>query len=353
MRSFSRYRSFRMTTGIKPCKTPAMTDIEDNDDGADRFTVETPGRLDKVLSDLAGDGVSRSRLKNLIVDGQVTLNGKICDDAPHKVVPGDIITLTIPELIEALPQPENIPLDIIYEDNDLLVINKAVGMVVHPGAGNQAGTLVSALLYHCGDTLSGIGGVKRPGIVHRLDKDTSGLMVVAKNDRAHNGLAAQLVDRSLHRVYQALVWKEPTPIKGVINAPIGRHQQSRVKMAVRSHAMGREAITRYLRLETFHGIASLVSCQLETGRTHQIRVHMQHLGHPLLGDQYYGLPPQEQRSLMNRGGYDEASREAVLAFPRQALHAGEIAFIHPVSGEEMGFEADMPEDLKTLLTTLS
>ena len=326
---------------------------ETEDDGAQTFTVENAGRLDKVLSDLAGEGVSRSRLKNLIVDGQVTLNGKICDDASRKVGAGDVIELIIPEAIEALPQPENIPLDVIYEDEHMLVINKAVGMVVHPGAGNQNGTLVSALLYHCGDTLSGIGGVKRPGIVHRLDKDTSGLMVVAKNDIAHQGLASQLSDRSLSRIYQALVWKMPTPIKGTINVPIGRHQQSRVKMAVRSHAMGREAITHYLREDTFHDVISLVTCQLETGRTHQIRVHMQHLGHPLLGDQLYGLPPQEQRSLMNRGGYDEEAREAVLAFPRQALHAAGIHFVHPVTGEEMEFEADWPDDLSDLFSIVN
>ena len=234
----------------------------------------------------------------------------------------------------------------------MLVINKTVGMVVHPGAGNQNGTLVSALLYHCGDSLSGIGGVKRPGIVHRLDKDTSGLMVVAKNDRAHNGLAEQLVDRSLSRLYQALVWKEPTPIKGTINAPIGRDQKNRLKMSVRSHAVGREAITHYLREETFSGIASLVTCKLQTGRTHQIRVHMQHLGHPLLGDPLYGLPPQEQRSLMNRGGYEEEDRDFVMAFPRQALHAAGIQFIHPVSGEEMEFESDLPQDLQELLDLL-
>lgn len=328
-------------------------DDSEDDNGAQSFTVENAGRLDKILSDLAGEGVSRSRLKNLIVDGQVTLNGKTCDDASRKVSAGDVIELTIPEAIEALPQPENIPLDVVYEDDDMLVINKPVGMVVHPGAGNQNGTLVSALLYHCGDTLSGIGGVKRPGIVHRLDKDTSGLMVVAKNDRAHNGLAAQLVDRSLSRIYQALVWKMPTPIKGTIKVPIGRHQQSRVKMAVRSHAMGREAITHYLREETFHDVISLVTCQLETGRTHQIRVHMQHLGHPLLGDQLYGLPAQEQRSLLNRGGYEEEARDEIMAFPRQALHAAGIHFVHPVSGEEMEFEADWPEDLIGLFSIIN
>lgn len=322
---------------------------EDNDITV--LTVENPGRLDKVLSDLVPD-LSRSRLKALILEEQVLLNGAMCDDPSRKVNAGDELSLSIPEAVEALPQPENIPLDIIYEDDDLLVINKAVGMVVHPGAGNPNGTLVSALLYHCGDTLSGIGGVKRPGIVHRLDKDTSGLMVVAKNDRAHMGLSEQLVDRSLHRVYTALVWKEPTPIKGRVNVPIGRDLKNRLKMSVRSHAAGREAVTKYLRLETFNGVAALVSCQLETGRTHQIRVHMQHMGHPLLGDPLYGLPAQEQRSLMNRGGYDEEAREAVLAFPRQALHAGEIAFIHPVTGEEMAFESELPEDLAGLLNIM-
>lgn len=332
-----------------------MSDYDDHgeDGGLQSFTVETTGRLDKVLSGLVGEGVSRSRLKALILDGQVTLNGGPCADASRKVAAGDVIGLVIPEAIEALPQPENIPLDIVYEDDDMLVINKAVGMVVHPGAGNQNGTLVSALLYHCGDSLSGVGGVKRPGIVHRLDKDTSGLMVVAKNDRAHQGLAAQLSDRSLSRLYQALVWKMPVPIKGTINVPVGRHQTSRVRMSVRSHAMGREAITHYLREETFNDVISLVTCQLETGRTHQIRVHMQHLGHPLLGDQLYGLPPQEQRSLMNRGGYGEDAREAVLAFPRQALHAAGIHFVHPVTGEEMAFEADWPEDLIDLLSIVN
>ncbi len=325
-------------------------DYENIDTTMLRVTVE--GRLDKVLADMIGD-VSRSRLKNLILDAQVLLNGEICNDASRKVFPGDKIHLTIPEATEALPQPENIPLDIVYEDDDMLVINKAVGMVVHPGAGNQTGTLVSALLHHCEGSLSGINGVKRPGIVHRLDKDTSGLMVVAKNDIAHNGLAAQLLDRSLSRMYKAFVWKEPTPIKGSIRTSIGRDQKNRLKMAVRAHASGREAITHYLREETFNGIASLVTCKLETGRTHQIRVHMQHLGHPLLGDQLYGLPQQEQRSLLNRGGYDEEVRDGIMAFPRQALHAAAIQFIHPVSGEEMEFETDLPQDLQELLETLS
>lgn len=329
---------------------------EEGGEGAQSFTVNDQsgaGRLDKILASLAGEGVSRSRLKNLILDQQVSVNGKVFDDPSGKVAIGDEITLTIPELVEAVPQPENIPLDIVYEDEHMLVINKAAGMVVHPGAGNPNGTLVSALLYHCGDTLSGINGVRRPGIVHRLDKDTTGLMVVAKNDIAHQGLAAQLSDRSLSRLYYALVWKEPTPIKGTINAPVGRHQTSRIKMSVRSHAMGREAITHYLREQVLGGgMASLVSCHLETGRTHQIRVHMQHLGHPLLGDPLYGLPEQEQRSLLNRGGYDDVVKEAVIGFPRQALHAAGIVFIHPVSGEEMEFETPLPDDFARLFEIL-
>ncbi len=333
-----------------------QTQTDDDAEGPQTFTVEPgfgAGRLDKVLAALAGDGVSRSRLKALILDEQVTVNGALCNDPSAKVAVGDEISLSIPELTEALPQPENIPLDIVYEDDDMLVINKAAGMVVHPGAGNQMGTLVGALLYHCGDSLSGIGGVRRPGIVHRLDKDTTGLMVAAKSDRAHNGLAAQLLDRSLSRIYHALVWKEIVPIKGRVVAPIGRHAQSRVKMSVRSHTMGREATTQYMRQETLGGIVSLVTCKLETGRTHQIRVHMQHAGHPLLGDPLYGLPAQEQRSLLNRGGYDEETREQIVTFPRQALHAAEIAFIHPVTGEEMGFEAPMPPDFEALYDLLA
>lgn len=329
--------------------------MDDNDD-MQAFEVGEDagaGRLDKILATLAGDAVSRSRLKALILEDQVRVNGAVWNDPSRKVAVGDTITLIIPEAVDALPQPENIPLDIVYEDDDMLVINKAAGMVVHPAVGNLTGTLVGALLYHCGDTLSGIGGVRRPGIVHRLDKDTSGLMVVAKNDRAHKGLAEQLSDRSLSRVYHALVWKEPLPIKGHINAPIGRHAQNRLKMAVRSHAAGREAITHYIRQQSYGGgVISLVTCKLETGRTHQIRVHMQHAGHALLGDPLYGLPPQEQRSLLNRGGYDPKTRDAVMAFPRQALHAAEIAFIHPITGEEMTFDAPIPPDFEALADLL-
>lgn len=324
------------------------SEAQTDEDDLQSFMVTDSGRMDKVLAGLIPE-LSRSRLKALIEDGQVRLNGAILNDPSRKVSEGDLLTLFIPPPIDALPKPENIPLDIIYEDDDLIVINKAARMVVHPAVGHHEGTLVSALLHHCGETLSGIGGVKRPGIVHRLDKDTSGLMLVAKNDMAHKALADQLADRSLHRVYHALVWKDITPIKGTINLPIGRHTSSRLKMSVRSHASGREAVTHYLRLATFgNGFISHVQCQLETGRTHQIRVHLQHVGHPLLGDPLYGLPAQEQGALLNRAGYDPDVKEAVMTFPRQALHAKDIAFIHPRSGEEMAFETEFPADFQKL-----
>jgi 23S rRNA pseudouridine1911/1915/1917 synthase len=343
-------------------KSMLMSDFDDIDDQEEAggfrkiFKVKNSGRLDKLLTDLVAEmqeGLSRSRLKNLILEGQVLLNDRICPDPSHMVKEGDRLELIIPPPVNADPVPENIPLDIIYEDEDLLVINKQAGLVVHPGAGNPTGTLVNALLYYCGDELSGIGGVKRPGIVHRLDKETTGLMMVAKSDRAHQGLAAQLADRSLSRIYTALVWKMPTPIKGSVDAPIGRHQTNRLKMSVRSHKMGREAVTHYLREETYKDTMSRVICELETGRTHQIRVHMQHLGHPLIGDTVYGLPEQEQRSLLNRARYDEEVRDAIMAFPRQALHAGQIHFIHPVTDEEMAFEAPLPYDMVELLNLIN
>lgn len=339
-----------------------MSDFDDIDEQEEAggfrkiFKVKSNGRLDKLLTDMVAemqDGLSRSRLKNLILDGQVLLNNKTCTDPSLTIKEGDRVELIIPPPVDADPEPENIPLDIIYEDEDLLVINKQAGLVVHPGAGNPSGTLVNALLYHCGDELSGIGGVKRPGIVHRLDKETTGLMMVAKSDRAHQGLAAQLADRSLSRIYTAFVWKMPTPIKGFIDAPIGRHQTNRLKMSIRSHKMGREAVTHYLREQTYNDVMSRVICELETGRTHQIRVHMQHLGHPLIGDPVYGLPQQEQRSLLNRGGYDEEVRDSIMAFPRQALHAGQIHFIHPVTDEEMAFEAPLPDDMVELLELIN
>lgn len=305
-----------------------------------------PIRLDKILAELYPD-LSRTRIKRLILNGDVIVAGFIIKTVSYKVEEGNVITLTVPPAVDDTPRAENIPLDVIYEDDDLLVVNKAVGMVVHPAVGHLDGTLVNALLYHCKDNLSGIGGVKRPGIVHRLDKETSGLMVVAKNDLAHQGLSQQLQDRTLSRIYGALVWRVPTLIKGKIDVPIGRHNVNRLKMAVMKSS-GREAITHYHVHENYNDVVSWVDCRLESGRTHQIRVHMQHIRHPLLGDPFYGMVQQEGRALLKRGGYDPDVINKVLAYDRQALHAQEIGFIHPRSGEEMRFLSDLPADLQRL-----
>lgn len=288
------------------------------------------GRFDKALSDLDSD-LTRSRAQSLIKDGRVSLNGLVCRDVSRKLLAGEVMVVEFPEAAPAEPQPEDIPLDIVYEDDDLLVINKPAGLVVHPGAGNVSGTLVNALLHHCAGSLSGIGGVARPGIVHRLDKDTSGLMVAAKNDKAHQGLAAQLEDRSLSRVYQALVLGVPMPPQGVIDQPMGRDPHNRLKMVIRRRG-GKDARTHYRTEKTYGGACTLVECRLESGRTHQIRVHMASIKHPLIGDLLYGPQPTAVQSALKKGGYDEAVVQACLDFPRQALHARQISFIHPVSG---------------------
>jgi 23S rRNA pseudouridine1911/1915/1917 synthase len=272
---------------------------------------------------------------------------------------GDRISLILPEAKPPEPLPELIALDIRYEDDHLIVLNKPAGLVVHPASGHETGTLVNALIAHCGDSLSGIGGVKRPGIVHRLDKDTTGLLVVAKNDRAHRGLAAQFADHGrsgpLERAYQALVWNVPERRQGTIHTALGRSSKSRERMAVVSEHRpdAREAITHYTVEEKFLDasatpIASLVTCRLETGRTHQIRVHMAHIGHPLLGDTLYGMGFKTKTSRLT-----ESVAEAVLAFPRQALHAAVLGFEHPVTREEMLFESEIPEDMQALLAVLS
>lgn len=306
-------------------------------------------RLDKFLAAQAPE-LSRTRIQNLVSEGQVLLNGDVWDSASHKLKAGDEIVISVPEARDDTPVAEDIPLDIVYEDDALIVINKPVGLVVHAGAGHADGTLVNALLHHCGDTLSGIGGVKRPGIVHRLDKDTSGLMLVAKTDKAHKKLSAQLSDRTLHRRYKALVWGAPVPRKGVVDAPIGRHPGNRQRMAV-VYRNGREARTQYL-LTAEYGPVSLVECTLETGRTHQVRVHMAHAGHPLLGDPLYGLARNGQTARLKKGGLPEELIPQVLDFPRQALHAAEIAFIHPLTDEEMWFEADLPADMQALISII-
>lgn len=303
-------------------------------------------RLDQFLAERSAD-LSRSRLQQLIKAGAVRLiDGEDKKLTPKdKVKQGQIYEIDMPESEEFQVLPEDIPLDIVFEDADVVVVNKPAGMVVHPAPGHYSGTLVNALLFHCKDTLSGIGGVKRPGIVHRLDKDTSGLMVVAKNDKAHHLLSKQFSKRTLSRRYYALVWGMPSPAEGRIETPYGRHSKDRKRMAVLKEG-GKEAITNYRIEKLFRLQASLVDCKLETGRTHQIRVHMSHICNPLVGDQSYAANRR-----MPANPYPEMIK-LMDAFKRQALHAYALTFIHPTTKEEMIFECDMPADMKDLCDSL-
>jgi 23S rRNA pseudouridine1911/1915/1917 synthase len=309
-------------------------------------------RLDKALAQAFPD-VSRARFQALIAEGAVAVEGKTVTETRHKVKPGDTLCVTVPEPAAAEPQPERIALAIVHEDRDLIVIDKPAGLVVHPGAGNETGTLVNALIAHCGDTLSGIGGVRRPGIVHRLDKDTSGLLVVAKNDKAHHGLSEQFAahgrDGRLERSYLALVWGVPERRQGTISAPIDRSTANRQKMAVSRGANAREAVTHYEVLENLGTppVASLLRCQLETGRTHQIRVHMAHIGHPLLADSVYGSGFRTSAKKLS-----ETAQMALKSLNRQALHAETLGFQHPRTGKALRFESPAPEDFARLLTAL-
>jgi 23S rRNA pseudouridine1911/1915/1917 synthase len=306
-------------------------------------------RLDRVLAVRLAE-LSRSRLKALILAGSVTAKGAAIRDPAYHVTPGDTITIDVPEATAPEPQGEDIALDIVFEDDDIIVIDKPRGLVVHPAAGHETGTLVNALIAHCGASLSGIGGVRRPGIVHRLDKDTTGLMVVAKNDRAHQSLTAQFADHgrtgAMRRGYKAMVWDLPGRQRGTVDAPIDRHPHAREKMAVRSN--GREAITHWEIEESFNGrdgkpVAALLACQLETGRTHQIRVHLAHIGHPLLGDGVYG--PHFKTKASHLGPMSQA---ALTALDRQALHAYLLALEHPKTGEILEWISDLPPDLTHL-----
>lgn len=307
-------------------------------------------RADKALSALFPE-LSRSRVQALMAAGEVYINGVACEGGSKKLSIGDDVEIFVPPPVDARPMAENIPLSIVYEDSELLVINKPAGLVVHPGAGNMSGTLVNALLHHCPQDLSGIGGVMRPGIVHRLDKETSGLIVVAKTDRAHKGLSAQLEDRSLSRIYSALVLKVPTPLKGFVDMPIGRDPRNRLKMTVKGRS-SRSARTHYHVEERFGEALALVECRLESGRTHQIRVHMEAIKHPLIGDPLYGPQPTAVRSALGKYGLEGEELEAFVSFPRQALHARALSFIHPETDEEMYFEAPLPEDFSNLLKIL-
>ncbi|WP_108829048.1 RluA family pseudouridine synthase [Ascidiaceihabitans donghaensis] len=331
-----------------------------------RIAEEPPARLDKAVArDVPVDAsLSRSRLSKLIAQGAVSVNGVVVTDPRARVTEGADVQITVEEAAESHILPEDIPLEVIYEDADLIVVNKPAGMVVHPAPGTPSGTLVNALLHHCGDDLSGVGGMKRPGIVHRIDKETSGLLVVAKSDAAHHGLAAQFADHSCERYYKALVFGVPDAndprlrgVKGAnfesgnilkITTMLARHKTDRQRQAVLFQG-GRHAVTRARTVQQFGtpGVLALMECWLETGRTHQIRVHMTHAGHGLVGDPTYG-----GKRKLPKGAISEAGLVALAAFDRQALHAAVLGFVHPVSGEAMRFEAPLPGDMADLLAAL-
>jgi 23S rRNA pseudouridine1911/1915/1917 synthase len=310
--------------------------------------AETGGRVDRVLAARLAT-LSRSRLKALILAGQVKIAARTIRDPATAVKSGDVVTVTLPPPEPTAPKGETIPLKIVYEDDSIVVIDKPKGLVVHPAAGHASGTLVNALIAHCGASLSGIGGVKRPGIVHRLDKDTTGLMVVAKTDKAHRALSRQFAEKAegpLKRGYLAFVWGVPARPKGTIDVPLGRHPHARDRQAVRDD--GRAAITHWQLLEQFPGsdgkpVAALLACTLETGRTHQIRVHLAHAGHPILGDGTYGTGFKTKSSRLA-----PEARTALEALGRQALHAYLLAIKHPETGDLLEFHSELPGDLRRL-----
>jgi 23S rRNA pseudouridine1911/1915/1917 synthase len=303
-------------------------------------------RLDKVLAAALAD-LSRSRLRALLDQGCVQSAGRTITDPSQRVKPGQTFDVHVPDPVPAQPEPQALPLTILYEDEDVLVVDKPPGLVVHPAPGNRDRTLVNALLAHCGDSLAGIGGVCRPGIVHRLDKDTSGLLVVAKSERAHAGLSSQFGDRTISRTYTAAVWGLPAPRAGEISGNIGRSPADRKKMAVVDGG-GKPALTRYRVIRGFGAVAALVECRLETGRTHQIRVHLASIGHPLLGDPLYGRTRTAARLRL----VPPAIQAPLFGFPRQALHAWRLEFRHPTTGQTVAFETAMPEDMKQLMDCL-
>ena len=327
---------------------------ERNSKALERLTAEADQshagqRLDRFLT-MRLPSLSRTRVQTLIKGGHASLSGATIEDVTYRVKPGDRFALELPPPVPATLGPEDIQLNLVYEDDALIVVDKPAGLVVHPGAGNPQGTLVNALIAHCGESLSGIGGVARPGIVHRLDKDTSGLMVVAKTDQVHRALAEQFADHgrtgALERGYLALVWGAPSRARGIIDAPIGRHPTSRTKMAILP-GRGRKAVTHWRVLATFGRgegregpVASLMECTLETGRTHQVRVHLAHIGHPLVGDPLYG-----QGFKSKLGKLPAPLQEKLSGLGRQALHAAHLAFVHPMTGTLLEFNSKLPLDL--------
>jgi 23S rRNA pseudouridine1911/1915/1917 synthase len=300
-------------------------------------TLAAPGRLDKALAEASG--LSRERVKALIGEGAVTIAGAIAASGSAKVAGGEAYAMRLPPPAPLDTPAQSIPLEVVFEDAHLIVINKPPGMVVHPAAGNPDGTLVNALLHHCAGALSGIGGVARPGIVHRIDKDTSGLLVVAKSDAAHEGLAKQFADHSIARTYLAICAGHPRPAEGTIRGRIGRSDANRKKMAPLpdSATRGKHAVTHYRTVRPLRDCA-LIECRLETGRTHQVRVHLASIGHALVGDPVYGRDPKALRPLLKE-----------LGFHRQALHAASLGFVHPVTGRALVFQAELPADMAELI----
>lgn len=294
-------------------------------------------RLDKALAEASG--LSRERVKALIGEGAVSAAGALVTQASGKAAEGAEFSIAVPPVAQARAVPQAIPLKVVFEDEHLIVIDKPAGLVVHPAAGNPDGTLVNALLHHCAGQLSGIGGVARPGIVHRIDKDTSGLLVVAKSDAAHGGLAKQFADHSIERIYLAVVNGHPSPREGTVRAKIGRSDTNRKKMAVLADSAnrGKQAVTHYRTLKLL-GAAALVECRLETGRTHQVRVHLASIDHALVGDPVYGRANPRLRTVLK-----------ALDFRRQALHAAVLGFVHPVIGDRLRFESDLPRDMEELI----
>ena len=334
-------------------RTPADM-AQDKPDIPENRAVTIPAtaaasRLDRVLADELAD-ISRSRVKALIESGMVTLAGRTISEPSYRVKPGQAFAVCLPLPVPAKPLGQRMPLAIVYEDEQVIVIDKPPGLVVHPAPGNPDRTLVNALIAHCGDELAGIGGVRRPGIVHRLDKDTSGLMVAAKTARAHERLTAQFAARSIGRTYNALVWGVPNPRAGRIEGNIGRNPRNRKKMAVLERG-GKAAATDYRLLRALgpadQGLPSLVECRLATGRTHQIRVHMTHLGHALVGDPLYG-----RKRHLPAGPDLAAARVAVERFQRQALHATTLAFDHPVTAVRIEFTSNLPNDMRSIIQSL-
>ncbi|MGR3498035.1 MAG: RluA family pseudouridine synthase [Limimaricola soesokkakensis] len=336
-----------------------------NDPSTVRFIIadDPPARLDKALARDVPEqaALSRSRIAKLLAEGAVRVDGVVATDAKAAIATGAEVEISVPEAAESHIGAQEIPLNVVWEDHDLIVIDKPAGMVVHPAPGSPDGTLVNALIHHCGDDLSGVGGAKRPGIVHRIDKDTSGLLVVAKTDRAHQGLAIQFEKHSAERHYLALCHGVPDPndprlrgVKGAsfetgsvlkIQTMLGRHRTDRQRQAV-SFEQGRHAVTRVKVIEAFAG-AALVECRLETGRTHQIRVHMSHAGHALIGDPVYG-----GRRKLSEKAHGAAAVALAGRFGRQALHAASLGFAHPVTGERLRFESPLPADMAELLSAL-